>query len=148
MDFRDLEEKLLSYERRGQGAGASEEEVRNAEDQLSVSIAGGFRRFLTRFGWVRVNAVEIFGLGRDVPRHLDLIRLALSERTEMEPQIPPELLPVYNDGGGNLYCLDTSRRKEGEDPIVFWDHELGRDQTPDFVSETFVDWLCEKLSRK
>jgi hypothetical protein len=53
------------------------------------------------------------------------------------------LIPVMNDGSGNLYCLDTS--VADEPPIVFWDHEAGSDQTPEIESGSFASWLASRL---
>jgi len=48
-----------------------------------------------------------------------------------------------NDGGGNLYCVDT---KSGTEPVVvFWDHNLDSDQEPEREAESFEEWLYEKL---
>ena len=48
-----------------------------------------------------------------------------------------------NDGGGNLYCLDSS--KAGEPTIVFWDHTAGEEQEPEPVASDFVSWMEERL---
>ena len=64
--------------------------------------------------------------------------------TEMHPPISPHLLPFWNDGCGNHYCLDTSA-SAAEPPIVFWDHELGSDQEPYFYAKDFATWLAGQL---
>lgn len=69
-----------------------------------------YRRFLLELGWGGAGHLELFGLGNDVPRHLDCIERTLSERTEMHPRIPHDLLPIMNNGGGDHYCLAAPRR--------------------------------------
>lgn len=67
------------------------------------------------------------------------------ERTEMHPALPPYLVPLMNDGGGNLYCLDS--RREGEPPVVLWNHEAGESQEPERVAADFLSWMAERVER-
>ncbi len=108
-------------------------------------MSGGYRQFLRRFGWGGVEDIELFGLGADVPSFLHLVVMTESERSEMSPALPTHLIPVMNDGGGNLYCLDS--RGAAEPPVVFWDHTAGEDQQPQQVAADFVAWLSEELGR-
>jgi len=134
---------LLSFESRDLGTGASDDEIAAAEQALGVRIEGGYRQFLTQFGWGGVEDVELFGLGAGVPPFLDLVRLTKSGRSETQPYLPHHLLPVMNDGAGNQYCLDT--RVADEPPIVCWSHEAGTDQTPDVESRSLTSWLGRLL---
>lgn len=139
--FSELEARLLRFSSREFGTGASADALAAAERALGVTIEGSYRRFLMRFGWGGVEHLEVNGLG--APPHLDLVRLTRSERAEMEPGLPDHLLPLMNDGAGNLLCLDT--RIMGEPPVVFWDHEAGPEQTPDKVAQSFSLWLTGLL---
>ena len=142
-NFQDLAARLLAFEDRQLGAGATLSDIEAAEHLLGLPIEGGYRHFLSRFGWGGAGAFELFGLGKDVPPYLDLVRLTLSERHEMHPRLAPHLLPLTNDGGGNLYCLDA--RINGEPPIVFWDHEIGPEQEPGLDAPNFAVWLGRLL---
>lgn len=142
--FEELRKRLGSHPKKAFGKGATEEEVVAAERALGLSLGGTYRDFLRQFGWGGVAHLEIYGLGRDVPRHLDLVRVTQSERTEMRPRLPGHLLPVMNDGGGNLYCIDT--KVEGL-PLVFWDHTLREDQDPEQCATGFAEWLDEQLDQ-
>jgi hypothetical protein len=51
---------------------------------------------------------------------------------------------MMNDGAGNHYCLDSSK-KGG--PVVFWDHELGENQQPKIVFQDFSSWLVDLLNQ-
>jgi SMI1-KNR4 cell-wall len=145
MTFDDLARRLVSSSSKVLGRGANEHEILAASVRLGVNLSGGYRRFLQRFGWGGVGALELFGLGSDVPPYLDLVALTESERTEMYPALPHYLIPLMNDGGGNLYCLDS--RGMGEPPVVFWDHTAGEGQTPASVAPDFISWLAERLER-
>jgi hypothetical protein len=145
MDFGVLENRILSRADREQGSGASAEEILNAEQKLSIQFIGGFRRFLEKSGWIRVGLIEVYGIGADVPKHLNLVKITISERSEMRPSLRHELIPVMNDGRGNLYCLGTAHSVDSQVPIVFWDHELSSNRQPEKISKSFEEWLDRKL---
>jgi cell wall assembly regulator SMI1 len=127
---------------RSVGRGATDLEVAAAERQLGIKLNGDFREFLKVYGWGGVLSVELYGLGSDVPSHLDLVRVAESERGEMSPRLPGHLVPIMNDGGGNIYCLDT---RVDEPSVVLWDHEAGEDQEPSVEGFRFGEWLLDFL---
>ena len=141
--FVELADRLLRFEGCDLGDGVDETEITEAERVLGVRIDGGYRQFLKRFGWGGVGHVELYGLGSNVPAHLNVVDITLSEREEMGPKLRPNLVPVMNDGGGNLYCIDTNA--EGEPSVVFWDHTAGTDQEPDLDADDFASWLDEQL---
>jgi hypothetical protein len=143
MTFDQLAQKLESSPSKSFGRGAGEDDLQAAGARLGVNLVGGYRRFLERFGWGGVRSFELYGLGSDVPRYLDLVAVTESERTQMSPALPTHLIPIMNDGGGNLYCLDSS--KAGEPIIVFWDHTAGEEQEPEPVASDFVSWMEERL---
>jgi hypothetical protein len=37
---------------------------------------------------------------------------------------------------------------DSECPVVFWNHELGKDQQPPQTHATFLDWLEETVARE
>lgn len=126
------------------GTGANEAEITEAERALGITIRGGYRQFLLKFGWGGRSAFEMYGLGEDVPSYLSLVGMTQSERMEMEPPLPPYLLPLMNDGGGNHYCLDT-RIVTGEPPVVLWIHDESVDQVPAIQASSFVVWFARLL---
>lgn len=100
--------------------------------------------FLRKWGWARFAHIEIYGLGSDVPNHIELISTTRLERYMAQPALPHPLLPVMNDGAGNHYCIDTAVEKEGESPIVFWDHET---RASELNANCFANWLVGKLQQ-
>lgn len=143
--FAQLEARILAVPAASYGAGVTEESIAEVENALEVRIVGGYRLFLRRFGWLKSPSLELNGLGHGVPHHLELLRVTLSERHEMGPPLPRFLLPLWNDGLGNNYCLDTSSVAAGESPIAFWDHELDEDQEIDQVASSFQEWLTQAM---
>ena len=142
MEFDNIEKRLHEFANKEFGRGASEGELQAASAQLGVPLAGAYRDFLTTFGWGGVEHLELYGLGEDTPDHLHLVKITESERKEAHPALPIHLLPVMNDGFGNLYCLDT---KAETLPIVLWDHERDEAQEPELQASDFAVWLIEQL---
>jgi len=50
-----------------------------------------------------------------------------------------------NDGAGNHDCLDTRQVKDGDCPVVLWDHEGDDFQKCERVAPSFAAWLGRKL---
>ena len=127
------------------GRGAEPLEISAAESKLGVAFPTSYRMFLTRIGWGRFASERLFGLGADVPPYLDLVRVTWSERTQAFPTMPNRLIPIMNDGAGNHFCLESSLISNGENPVVFWDHELGREQKTRQIAPNFAEWFSGLL---
>jgi len=147
MTFDEMAQALLSFSHRTLGEGATDDEIEAASRTLGVPIRGGYRMFLRRFGHGGVADFDIFGVGRSVPAHIDLVDLTQSERTMYEPNIPHHLLPIMNNGGGDHVCLDT-QASPNEPHVVMWWHEDGPDQIPPFVAHNFVSWLSKMIEKR
>lgn len=147
MSFDDLRERVRALDNKELGTGATQQKIDDAERTLRITIPRSYRQFLGEFGWARFAHQELYGLGCDVPPYLELVRNTHVERNTMSPRLPPELIPLMNDGGGNHYCLDTSRMENAECPVVFWDHEAGEDQQTETVASRFDVWIIEMLDR-
>lgn len=89
---------------------ATDAEVAAAESELGVSFPDSFIEFLRELGWAEVGGSRIYGLGADVPPSLDLVRVNVSERTEMRPRLPAHLVALCNNGAGDHYSPDTRGR--------------------------------------
>lgn len=145
MNIEQIKERLSSFDDRDLGNGASEDLINEAEQAIHARLPNSYKDFLRCYGWGGVQSIELFGLGDDVPIHLDLINIIRSERLSFSPLLPSNYIPIYNDGFGNLYCLDISAMDNGECPVVFWDHELASSQSPEVVADNFFIWLNDLL---
>jgi hypothetical protein len=155
MIFDDLQKRIIALQDKACGKGATTEEIATARAALGANFSRSYEQFLREFGWVRLGhqrlapysalAIGVYGLGSDVPSHLDLLKRTVAERTEMELPLPLRLVPVMGDGGGNHYCLDTSRMADDECPIVLWNHEDDETQALNPVSQSFESWLIAEI---
>jgi cell wall assembly regulator SMI1 len=145
MEFSLVHQEIARFIDKEGGNGASQLDITHAEAKLDVIIRGHYREFLLTYGWIRLGTIEVFGLGNDTPKHLSLIEITETERHEMYPPLERFLIPVLNDGSGNLFCINTAYGNEAEPPVVFWDHELGTDQSLEPVAASFGEWLLDWL---
>lgn len=141
MSFDLLEQRIAATPGCKAGNGASRPAVAEAEKALGVTFPTALREYLVRFGWVEFADREFFGLGEGVPHFLDIVRLTTSERTEAGARLPPSLIPLQNDGWGNLYCIVASPGSAEDGSIVLWDHERGLAQEPEVCAPDLESWL-------
>lgn len=126
------------------GTGVGEADIESAQQSLGVAFPVALREYLRLFGHLELGHFELYGLGAELPKYLQLVAMTVSERTESGCPLPHELVPILNDGGGNLYCIDT--RTCGAGRVVLWDHTLGVDQEPEQQSASLLDWIGSLLS--
>jgi hypothetical protein len=139
MTYDELRAVLGAHDDVEHGDGATDEEVRQTVSRLG-DLPKDYREFLKDFGWIAVGPFEIFGLGHDVPDYLNVLTVTLSER--IDAGLSDHLIPVMNDGGGNLLCLDISARDaQDQVPLVYWDHETPTSGDVTRVANSFSDWL-------
>ncbi|WP_437876215.1 SMI1/KNR4 family protein [Sorangium sp. So ce513] len=143
MTFDDLEKILRTRDDVVMGTGCDESLVSYAERALGVTFPSALRDYLIRFGHLELGHFEMFGLGEDLPDYLDLVKMTRSERTDTGCPIRSDLVPLLNDGGGNLYCIGTTGAAAGS--VFFWDHERGPGQEPDKCASSLTEWVVELL---
>ena len=143
MTFDELDGTLRARSDAVVGAGVGQAAVSGAERALGVSFPPALREYLLRFGHLELGHFELFGLGHDLPDYLHIVKMTLSERTDTEYPVRDDLIPLLNDGGGNLYCIATREDEAGT--IVFWDHAGGNGQEADPHASSFTEWVVELL---
>ena len=143
MALGELERILRSRDDVAIGHGVTDEAVQYAEGALHVTFPPALREYLKRFGHLEFGHFELFGLGDEIPKYLDIVEVTKSERSESGCPLPTNLVPLLNDGGGNLYCVAVSDEHAGS--IVFWDHEAGPAQEPALQVSSLEEFLIDLL---
>lgn len=130
------------------GDGANGAEIARYEKELGIAFTDSYQAFLREFGW-SVWPDYVLGVADGMP-DVDVLVWTRDERqrTEGVPALPFHLLPFNPDGWGNLYCLDTSKLREGTAPVVFWNHESEQAAIPDVTHPDFLDWLEEAVAQE
>lgn len=131
---------------------ASQEEIIEAENSLGVRFPDSYKWFLEEFGAAEF-PFEICGIPHptkigDAHSTLDVVDVTKSERRDLEPNLPKQYVVLSADGMGNHWCLDTSQLKNGECPVIFWNHEAGENQLPQRTDDTFLNWIEGQISNE
>lgn len=143
MTFDELERVLRAREDVDVGNGCDVEVVGAAERALGVVFPPELRRYLVGLGNLSLGHLEMFGLGEQIPKYLDVVTMTLSERTEAGCPLRADFVPLLNDGAGNLYCIGTVGPNAGG--VFFWDHESGPGQEPERCAASLVEWIVDLL---
>jgi hypothetical protein len=85
------------------------------ESGLGLSLTESFKWFLTEYGVIMMPTYIIYGAGSS--EEPACLKLTLGLRAS---GLPVNLVVVENDNDGRILCLDTSRMKDGDCPVVAW----------------------------
>ena len=133
------------------GRGATTCEIVMAESGLGLLFPKSYKEFLSTIGWIDCPFITVCGLGPDADRRTSLIAIAQSwwYEVDIDIRLPRSLVPIVDDGSGNVYCLDVSETRDSECQVVFWDHESfeGVDQIPTVVGPDFCTWLVNEINQ-
>jgi hypothetical protein len=119
----------------------SEQDVLAAEAAIGA-FPPEYRSFVLAVGTCALYHREYFGVHPGVELAVDVVGITLSERTEMERLLPAHLIAVYNDGGGNLYCVKVDvgdERDPHRNAVYAWWHD--DDSEPELMDESFAHWV-------
>lgn len=130
------------------GTGATTDEINTAESRLRVKFPQSYRVFLAKYGYAQFEGEEVFGLGKDSPEHLNLLIQTDEERQRTFPKLDSDMLPIMQDGSGNLVCLDTSQFYDDECPVIFWDIYVAPSERISIVAKSFDEWMVELAAQR
>lgn len=124
-----------------------ESRVRAAERRLGCVFPPTYRRFICEHGAGDVGSESFYGVSQD---NLDSVggsnivwfTLRKRQTTHLQPdrQFPLELIPVYNLGNGELFCLDLSNVQDQEAPVVVYSPGGPTNQQRDLIACDFGEF--------
>ncbi len=115
------------------GAVLDEQTVSDAETQLGVTFPQDFRLIVSGYDGAqpKPNRFRYWdpNLGSEVGDSIGPLLSLRTDRAEnlfvvltwLSDQLPENVIPIADDGGGNFLSLDY--RGGSEPRVVFWDHE-------------------------
>jgi cell wall assembly regulator SMI1 len=113
---------------------AKQKDVDDAEKKLSTALPPLFKSFLLRWNGGTAHETCIYGVGTG--DEFDLVDLNVRARAD---DLPDHLIGFAATVQGEIYCFDTSRKREnGESPVVLVDADEGRQYE---AATDFADWL-------
>ena len=120
-----------------------------AQDCLAVKFPETYRRFLLDYGAGGIGSFEIFGViqenfGDHDYFHIDVVWLTLKDRREWN--LPIFLVPVFNLGDGELFCLDLRNKEGDEAKVVGFTPDFNKaEQNLDVVAEDFGKLFLDQI---
>ena len=129
-------------------APATLDDLTTAQNALSCRFPDSYTWFQLEFGDARHGPLDIYTVMPVEPPDRNIIGINLTERREAGPRLPPHLIAFSDSGAGDFYCFDPTAMHDGECPIVWWDHELDEDQSPEAAAPSFLDWIEAELRER
>lgn len=124
--------------------------IKAAEKKLGLKFPTTYRLFLAEYGAGNFGSSEIYGVIADnfeessVP---DAVWRTLVERREGD--LPPNLIAIYDDGMGNLFCIDYNVQSKDESPIVAFYLGFPPAQQPrEIIATDFGEFLLNLVQRE
>lgn len=138
----DLLEILETHPTNWLSQGASEEEIRDLERKLGVTLPPSYRELLSRTDGASLYEGKyiIFGTVSSEDR----VQEGAADVRSRIQGLPPYLIPV-GVSGNTVYCFDTTDPDNPEYPIVEWQPE---EMMALPVSPSFPIWVKEQIVDK
>jgi len=118
-----------------------------AQDRLTVKFPETYHRFLLEYGAGGVGGVEFYGVVQKDFEHSgypDMVWLTLKGRKEWG--LPNFLLPIYDLGDGEVFCLDLRVQEGNEAKVVgFTPSYSSAEQNLDVVAEDFGKLFLDQI---
>jgi hypothetical protein len=127
---------------------ATREDVDAAQRALACRLPESYVWFQLEFGDVAKGPLDVYTVRPLEPPNQNIVAINLEERRDARPALPPHLIAFSDNGGGDFCCFDTSAMKDGETPVVWWDHEADEDQVPEPAAASFLDWIEAELRER
>ena len=157
MSVNDLDEAFCLIEKKfdeGEkyfGTPCNDIQIKKAESDLGIIFPPSYKVFVSKHGYGGVNSLDIDGVADfnfQNSGYGGVVWNVLDRRKNFS--LPHPIIPIYNLGNGDTYCLDTSQmNEEGECPVVVWPIG-GYEQTPilEIVAEDFGAFFLDMVRQQ
>lgn len=144
MEFYNKAKKIIDLGITEFTGGVTDDIINNAMETLGLEFPESYKAFLSDFGGGDAGGEIIFGLTANKNKHTmeyegqgdieDVVQITQMEHKYKMPGYMVVINYCESDGDGLFYCLDTSRMKDGECPVVKVPEDYKNIET---VSESF-----------
>ena len=145
LDLQDTLDRLGKHPLVETHKGASVADIKHALGLLRVRLPKNYQLFLREVGWADLNGDVIFGLGPDAKKAQDLEERNIDAHVNL--MVRSTCVVIHEDGMGGFNCLDVTRIKGNDCPVVYWDtnREDAEFHKPPLVAKSFVNYLRRLL---
>ena len=113
-------------------------DVSRIESAFGATLPEAYRAFLTTYGESVINADLIFPTaGGGILPGVFFGRRIVEEARSMDERLPPRVVPINDDGGGNLICI--SLRDDTYGAVMFQNHNVGPDPDHPDADQALMD---------
>lgn len=114
---------------------ATEAQIADAEQQLGVPFSGEYKAYLSAFGAVMADGIELTGIAK--AEHRNVVSITKKER-ELNPKVP-----------NTMYVIENT----GVDGIMIWQDASGSvyqtspDSVPKKIATSLEEYIVERTHR-
>lgn len=115
---------------------ANDDQIVEIENKLNIQLPISYKWFLKNYGQGSLCGVFILGIGKDKS-------LVCVKETERRRNLGlPNVFLVVENCDKWQYCLDTSKMKDGECPVVDWEKGV----TGKRMFDNFYNYVIERFN--
>jgi hypothetical protein len=119
------------------GTGATKQQLDEAQRELGAFPAD-YLQFVRDFGYASFGFHDIWGVGSNLPRGLDLVAMNRSEHDEFG--LPSDFIAIHNNGGGDL----TGFKRDTPTSLELWTY-CHEDQAAVTDGLSFSGFVLDRL---
>jgi len=124
------------------GSGANAPQLAELEQRLGARLPACYRNYLKTFGVIAIGSEEFFGFVGKVASK-DFRNVVAAKRDwEKRWQLPENLIPVLDEEGDSLLCLDTAT---GKDDLLRWNPRTKKLNSARQGLFQFLLQLCQEI---
>lgn len=128
------------------GPGATPEDIENLEQTLKITLPESYKAFLRVFDGGQFNFGRMHCITENGAGWHDFLQQLENFFTYHPILGVRSLLPFGSSYGGDMYCFDLTKMKNGECPVLEFDHEGADDQELRLVGNDFAEWVANSYS--
>ncbi|SEJ42723.1 SMI1-KNR4 cell-wall [Bhargavaea ginsengi] len=117
--------------------GANDKQIEYIQETLDIRLPKSYRWFLANHGSGGLFGVVILGVAKS-----NIATVVHTTKSYREIGMNHDLV-VIDDIGEYAFCLDTSRMKNNECPVIAWNRQGGQDDYD--TAANFYDFLLQRL---
>ncbi|TSD67144.1 SMI1/KNR4 family protein [Inquilinus sp. KBS0705] len=128
------------------GPPITDNRLEDFERHINLKLPLDFKYMLSVHNGISLAGVEIYGIDEAL-QGSSLDAVYKFEHFEVGHKMPAHFLPFSPDGRGNHYCLNLSKIKDDQCPVVFWQWDFEYESIDD-VEEcniNFLSWVKEVM---
>lgn len=128
--------------------GATEENIRQIEARLGVSLPPSYRKMLSDFGALEFGTTEIYGwLSQGIDAKFATNVVHTTERDRRDGRISGTMVPFLTSGYGPFFVMDCTDIGLDGEAAIYEISPAGYERGKDRLADSFGAFLIEEVDR-